>query len=1016
MSGMTENAKVKTFTFRAVFFLWIFLCTTAQANLLQNPGFEENGGSGGGSADHWTKTEAAGIETWAARTDSWGMSIVTWRGGGTGEVYQDVSVTESTFCIYKIWTRRDPDTFSGQFYMKIKWYNGSTYLSESSKNITLSSSSWTQQTLEATSPASCDTARIIFGSVAVTQVGKFDDASFTPTIAHSPSPADGADYVDPNADLGWQAGIYAASHDVYFGTDFNDVNEADATFLTGDVDNDSEVDWDDIAILSEQWLTIPSGSPSADIAGDSRVNLLDFAVMANDWMKTSAFKGNQTETSFEPGTMDVNTTYYWRIDEVSGVDVWQGDVWSFTVSYLPVIATGHDSRIDLRWPFDANVDGYNIYRSASALGPFSKQNSSLYAISVYSDFFGTNDETYFYYVTTVLDGEESATSRIVSATSYAMTDEELLDSVQEAHFRFFWDYGHPVSGLAREAYNVNTEHTDDHCATGGSGMGLMAICVGIERGFVTRADAAERLLKILTFLEEDAERYHGAWAHWINGTTGETIPFSEYDDGGDLIETAFMMQGMLTVREYFDANDSVETEIRSRVTSMWEDLDWYWYLRRTDTGYENSEWLYWHWSENYDWHMGMPIGGWNEGMIPYILAVASPTHPIPASCYYNGWAGSENFPNGNEYYGYKQWVGGSSPYGGNLFWTHYSYLGFDPNWSDWYCNYFDNNRNISLIQRAYADANPGGFVGHSDLVWGFTSCYGPWGYGGHSIPAEDDGTIAPTAALSAMAYTPAESLATMKHLYHTYGQEGLWGAFGFVDAFNLNEDPNWFAQGYVAIDQGPIVVMMENSRTGLCWDLFMANPEIQPALDAIADVEFANDRLGNPNVDGSLDVSGGIYTVTGAGCDFWGNYDEGHYAYRRLSGDCQITARVVSMTNTDYWAKAGVMIRESRYVDSKCVLMAMTPDSKNATFQWRSTTGGDTTASTQYSLSLPYWVRLVRVGDTFKAYRSSNGTSWTQQGSTQTISMSEDIYIGLAVTSHSVGNLCTAVFGNVDIQ
>lgn len=490
-----------------------------------------------------------------------------------------------------------------------------------------------------------------------------------------------------------------------------------------------------------------------------------------------------------------------------------------------VIAAGHDGRIDLRWPFDTdpNLEGYNIYRADSTEGPFTKLNDSVHKAPVYSDFFGVNDRTYHYYVTSVAirGGGESEPSQTVSATSYAMSDEQLLTSVQEAVFRYFWDYGHPVSGLAREGYGFG--HNSDICTSGGTGMGLMAICVGAEREFVSRAQAAERVLRILTFLDEKAFRFHGAWSHWILGDTGATRPFSQYDDGGDLVETAFLIQGMLTVRQYFDdANDPVETEIRRRATRMWEEVEWSWFRQ------QRGDVLYWHWSANHGWRINHPIQGFNECMIVYLLAIASPTYPMPASSYYRGWAKPADYANGDTYYGYRQWVGPEE--GGPLFFTHYSYLGFDPrDKSDAYCNYFENSRNISLINRAYCMDNPRGYAGYSDLVWGLTASFNPWGYSAHS-PTNDNGTIAPTAALSAMPYVPAESLATLKHLYHTYGTD-LWGPFGFFDAFNPTE--SWFAPGYVAIDQGPIVIMIENYRTQLCWDLFMANPEIQPMLDAI---------------------------------------------------------------------------------------------------------------------------------------------------------------------------------------
>lgn len=492
-----------------------------------------------------------------------------------------------------------------------------------------------------------------------------------------------------------------------------------------------------------------------------------------------------------------------------------------------IVATGHDSRIDLRWPVsvDPNLEGYNIYRSESADGPFARLNKAVHKVSVYSDFFGVNGRTCYYTVRSVAirGGGESEPSQVVAATSRAQTDEQLLTSVQEATFRYFWDYGHPVSGLAREGYGFS--HSPDTCTSGGTGMGLMAICVGAERKFVTRAEAAARVLKILTFLEEKASRYHGAWSHWILGNSGATKPFSQYDDGGDLVETAYLVQGLLTVRQYFtDAKDPVETEIRQRATRMWEGVEWSWYRQQP-----RSDVLYWHWSPTYGWKMNFPIRGYNECMIAYLLAIAAPTYPIPASCYTKGWASSgAGYTNSNTYYGYRQWVGPEK--GGPLFFTHYSYLGFDPrNRRDNFCNYFENSRNISLINRAYCIENPKGYADYGTLVWGLTASFNPWGYSAQS-PTSDNGTIAPTATLSAMPYVPAESIATLKHFYHTYGRD-LWGPFGFVDAFNPSQQ--WFAPGYVAIDQGPIVIMIENYRTQLCWNLFMANPEISPMLQAI---------------------------------------------------------------------------------------------------------------------------------------------------------------------------------------
>ncbi len=490
-----------------------------------------------------------------------------------------------------------------------------------------------------------------------------------------------------------------------------------------------------------------------------------------------------------------------------------------------IAATGYDSRIDLKWDLhsDPNLAGYFIYRSSSANGPFVRRNTILHETHIYSDFFGQNNQTYYYYCTAVNQSlQESPGSDTVYATSRSMNDEELLTSVQEAIFRYFYDYGHPISGLARER---NGRGNTETCASGGTGFGLMAIVVGSERGFISRDSAASRVLKIVRFLQDQTTRYHGAWSHWINGSTGATIPFSQYDDGGDLVETSYVVQGLLTVRQYFNQNNPVEEEIRIRATQLWESVEWNWY--RKDSG----NFLYWHWSPNYGWLMNMRVIGFNEAMIVYLLAIASPTYGVPAALYYNGWASSSSYatPPPNTFYGIRQWVG--PPLGGPLFFTHYSFLGFDPRHKqDQFCNYFENNRHISLIQWNYCIHNPYHHTGYDSLTWGLTASDDPFGYSAHAPYGNDNGTITPTAAISAMPYTPEQSIATLKHFYFQYGPQ-LWGEFGFKDAFNLNQ--NWFANSYIAIDQGPMIVMMENYRSQLCWNLFMANAEIPDMLNAI---------------------------------------------------------------------------------------------------------------------------------------------------------------------------------------
>ncbi len=481
-------------------------------------------------------------------------------------------------------------------------------------------------------------------------------------------------------------------------------------------------------------------------------------------------------------------------------------------------AKGADSRVDLVWEAAGDAQGYNIYRSSSARGGYRLLNKNLHRIDVYSDFIGSNGRTYYYKVAKVdRQGKESPlASRPVSARPIKMADSELVTSIQEATFRYFWNYAHPKSGLARERYYSDK----DGCAIGGSGFGALAVMIGVDRKFIPREEGAERLLTMATFLEK-ADRYHGAWAHWLNGSTGETIRFSQKDDGGDIVETALLMQGLLTVRQYFDRDAPVEEELRKTITRLWETVEWDWFFK---DGH-----MIWHWSPKYGFEKNHKVRGYNETMIVYLLGIASPTHPIPASSYYGGWASSPHYANGKKYYGIKQSVG--PPMGGPLFLSHYSFVCFDPRGKhDKFANYFENARAITKIQQAYCRDNPGGFRGYNSKVWGLTACYTPDGYRACQPGERDNGTIAPTAALGSMPYTPKESMATLKFFYHQLGDR-LWGSFGFYDSFNLER--NWFSDGYIAIDQGPIICMIENARTGLLWKNFMKNPEIQPMLDAI---------------------------------------------------------------------------------------------------------------------------------------------------------------------------------------
>ncbi len=402
----------------------------------------------------------------------------------------------------------------------------------------------------------------------------------------------------------------------------------------------------------------------------------------------------------------------------------------------------------------------------------------------------------------------------------AITDDSLLTLVQKRTFRYFWDYAHPVSGLARERLGSGNIVT-----SGGSGFGLMAILVGIERGFITRQQGYERLSKTANFLiSGSTDRFHGAYPHWLDGSTGKVYPFSLKDNGGDLVETAFLMQGLLTVKEYFKNGSVQEKALCDTIQKIYENVDWTWYRR------DNQNKLYWHWSPSYNWDINMPVSGYNEALIVYILAAASPAHAIPKVVYDEGWARNGSYPmkNGKSFYNILLPLG--YDYGGPLFFAHYSFLGLDPrNLSDQYAGYFVQNVAHSRINYQYCVANPKNYSGYGASCWGLTASDIQSGYSASS-PTNDLGVIAPTAALSSMPYTPSESIAALKFFYYILGDK-IWGEYGFYDSFNLST--LWFADSYLAIDQGPVICMIENYRSGFLWDLFMSSAEVQNGLNKL---------------------------------------------------------------------------------------------------------------------------------------------------------------------------------------
>lgn len=401
-------------------------------------------------------------------------------------------------------------------------------------------------------------------------------------------------------------------------------------------------------------------------------------------------------------------------------------------------------------------------------------------------------------------------------------DEEMLDWLQQVHFSYMWDGAEPTSGLAPERIHLDAPSSDaDVITTGGSGFGIAGLVAAVDRGFIPRDSAVMRLDKIVDYLAA-ADRFHGVWPHWIYGPTGRVKPFGKKDNGGDLVESSFLMTGLLIAREYFKEGDEREKALAAKIDTLWREMEFDWYQR------DGGDALYWHWSPEYGWEMNFPLDGYNECLIAYVLGASSPTHPISPDAYHKGWARSGGIRSDREFMGLPLQLryNGAEETGGPLFWSHYSYIGLDPRGlKDDYADYWELVRNHAKSDYLYCVANPKNFKGYGEDCWGLTASYSTVGYTAHS-PANDIGVITPTAALSSFPYTPDESMAAARYFYG----KGDWliGRHGFYDAFS--ETDGWVLPRYLAIDQLTITPMIENYRSGLLWDLFMGAPEIREGL------------------------------------------------------------------------------------------------------------------------------------------------------------------------------------------
>ena len=454
-----------------------------------------------------------------------------------------------------------------------------------------------------------------------------------------------------------------------------------------------------------------------------------------------------------------------------------------------------------------NSDSVLIIQPDSSLKGFSK-----YTFSVSSSLLSVNKSTLNNPVTITLSTGIDSTNKFPT-----ITDSALLTLVEQQTFNYFWAFGHPNCGMARERTS-----SGDIVTTGGSGFGIMSMLVAVQRNFITRAQALGRIDTIVNFLANNVTRYHGAFAHWINGATGATVPFSTQDDGGDIVETAYMIQGLLCARQYFNSTtDPTETSLRTAINNIYDSVDFNWYRQNGQNA------LTWNWSPDFGFAINLQISGWSEALITYVLAASSPitAKAIPKIVYDNGWARNGGEQNGKTFYGVQLPLG--PDYGGPLFFAHYSFLGINPTGlTDAYANYWQQDTAHATINYLYCVNNPKKFTGYSSSCWGLTASDEAGGYSAHA-PDNDDGVITPSAAISSLPYTPTQSMNALRFFYYKLGNK-IWSQYGFIDAFNLTNI--YFDGDCLAIDQGPEIVMIENYRSGLLWNLFMSCPEIKTGM------------------------------------------------------------------------------------------------------------------------------------------------------------------------------------------
>ncbi|HEX7155025.1 MAG TPA: glucoamylase family protein [Thermoanaerobaculia bacterium] len=428
----------------------------------------------------------------------------------------------------------------------------------------------------------------------------------------------------------------------------------------------------------------------------------------------------------------------------------------------------------------------------------------------------------------------------------ALTSEQLLDDVQQRTFNWFWETTNPKNGLVHDRWP-----TKSFSSIAAVGFGLTSYGVGVERGWITRDAAAQRVLTTLRFFlnapsgpaAQGMTSYRGFYYHFLDMETGERFKDVELST----IDTTLMLAGALFCQSYFDRDNETERAIREAAEELYRRAEWTFFHERpplVSMGWTPENGLH-------DWD----YTGYNEAMLLYILALGSPTHPIDPSA----WQAYQKT------YQWRTYQGQPHLNFAPLFGHQYSHVWIDfRGIQDAYMrekgiDYFENSRRATLAQRAYAIENPMGWRGYGADMWGLTACDGPTdaeleidgqkrrfytyaarGAAGNEV--RDDGTLAPTAAAGSMPFTPELSIRVLDNMRRTYGQH-LYQQYGFLDSFNptlrtpmktqhghIVDGIGWFDGDYLGIDQGPIVLMIENHRSELVWKMMRKNPHIVRGL------------------------------------------------------------------------------------------------------------------------------------------------------------------------------------------